>query len=392
MRAFTPAPPSTTPASVPSSSRPDPEPIRKRATDPFAPLLSEQVSRMVADMRLGLPVVLTDPLGAGMVLPLETLSAERFAALDLPGVLVVTARRAEALRHRATRDEVALIPVPVGARLDWVQALADPARPMAAGKALPQAPQQAPTALHRAAIRLVKAAELIPAALVVAGPYDIGDARHPGLGVLPALEVLSHLMLPLDPRPVSDARVPMLAARNGRLHVFRAPDAGPEHYAVEIGQPDRRQPVLVRLHSACFTGDVLGSLKCDCGPQLQAGLRAMEENGSGVLLYLNQEGRGIGLANKMRAYALQDQGLDTVDANHRLGFEDDERDFRTGAALLRRMGISRIRLMTNNPAKIARLASEGITVVDRVALKVGRGPDNSGYLDTKARRSGHLLA
>ena len=174
--------------------------------------------------------------------------------------------------------------------------------------------------------------------------------------------------------------------------MFRAPDGGPEHYAVEVGTPDRNQPVLVRLHSACFTGDVLGSLKCDCGPQLQAALRAMEANGTGVLLYLNQEGRGIGLANKMRAYSLQDQGLDTVEANHRLGFEDDERDFRTGAALLRQMGIGRVRLMTNNPAKIARLDSEGIEVVDRVALKVGRGPENTRYLDTKARKSGHLLA
>lgn len=362
------------------------------ADDPLTLRRSERVARMVSDLRLGLPVVLIGDPAPALIYPVETLSPERFAALGAGGELVLTARRAEALRHRPHEGEVALVPVPAGARLDWVQALADPSRRMPANAALPQAPQHQPTILHRAAIRLVKTAELLPAALVVTGPDVIDTALRHGLGILSADEVLDQVLLPRDPRPVSDARVPMLAARNGRLHVFRAPDGGPEHYAVEVGTPDRDQPVLVRLHSACFTGDVLGSLKCDCGPQLQAALRAMEANGTGVLLYLNQEGRGIGLANKMRAYSLQDQGLDTVEANHRLGFEDDERDFRTGAALLRQMGIGRVRLMTNNPAKIARLDSEGIEVVERVELKVGRGPENTRYLDTKARKSGHLLA
>ncbi len=140
-----------------------------------------------------------------------------------------------------------------------------------------------------------------------------------------------------------------------------------------------------------FTGDVLGSLKCDCGSQLKAALRAMGDQGAGVLLYLNQEGRGIGLANKMRAYALQDQGFDTVEANHRLGFEDDERDFRIGASLLRALGFSSARLMTNNPAKVERLRSCGINVVERVPLAVGRTSDNTDYLDVKAKKSGHIL-
>ena len=160
---------------------------------------------------------------------------------------------------------------------------------------------------------------------------------------------------------------------------------------MEIGAPDRARPVLCRLHSACFTGDLTGSLKCDCGPQLRAALAQIGEAGAGVLLYLNQEGRGIGLANKMRAYALQDLGFDTVEANHRLGFEDDERDFRIGAEILRRMGFSRVRLMTNNPAKIAMMRSCGLTVTERVPLQVGRNPLNEGYLATKAAKSGHLL-
>jgi GTP cyclohydrolase II len=182
----------------------------------------------------------------------------------------------------------------------------------------------------------------------------------------------------------------MQAAAAGRVHVFRPEDGAEEHYAIEIGRPDRSAPVLTRIHSACFTGDVLGSLKCDCGPQLQAALAQMAAKGAGVLLYLNQEGRGIGLANKMRAYALQDQGFDTVEANHRLGFEDDERDFRIGADILRQMGFSSVRLMTNNPKKLAMMTSSGLTVTERVPLHVGMTHENAAYLATKAAKSGHL--
>jgi len=190
---------------------------------------------------------------------------------------------------------------------------------------------------------------------------------------------------------VVSARVPLSTAENARLHIYRPQDGSEEHYAIEVGRPDRDAPVLARLHSACFTGDVLGSLKCDCGPQLHAALSKMGEEGHGVLLYLNQEGRGIGLANKMRAYALQDQGFDTVEANHRLGFEDDERDFRLGAEILRRMGFGSVRLLTNNPNKLAMMERSGIAVAERVPLKVGKTAFNAHYLATKAAKSGHLL-
>ena len=135
----------------------------------------------------------------------------------------------------------------------------------------------------------------------------------------------------------------------------------------------------------------MGSLKCDCGPQLRAALAQMGAEGAGVLLYLNQEGRGIGLANKMRAYSLQDQGFDTVEANHRLGFEDDERDFRLGADILKTMGFSKVQLLTNNPAKITMMENTGIAVTERVPLKVGETAHNRDYLATKAAKSGHLL-
>ena len=194
-----------------------------------------------------------------------------------------------------------------------------------------------------------------------------------------------------DLAAVVSARVPLEVAENTRLHVFRPGDGGEEHYAIEIGAPDRAGPILTRLHSACLTGDLLGSLKCDCGPQLRAALGQMGAEGAGILLYLNQEGRGIGLANKMRAYSLQDQGFDTVEANHRLGFEDDERDFRIGAEILRQMGVREVRLLTNNPAKLAKLQSCNISVAERVPLKVGETAHNTGYLATKAAKSGHLL-
>jgi GTP cyclohydrolase II len=190
---------------------------------------------------------------------------------------------------------------------------------------------------------------------------------------------------------VVSARVPLDVSEAGRVRVFRPLDGSEEHYAVEIGAPDRAAPLLCRLHSACFTGDLIGSLKCDCGPQLRAALAQIGAEGAGMLLYLNQEGRGIGLANKMRAYSLQDQGFDTVEANHRLGFEDDERDFRIGAQILRAMGFGRVRLMTNNPAKVAMMRASGVEVVERVPLRAGRGRHNAAYLDTKAEKSGHLL-
>jgi GTP cyclohydrolase II len=144
------------------------------------------------------------------------------------------------------------------------------------------------------------------------------------------------------------------------------------------------------LHSECLTGDVFGSLKCDCGPQLREALRILGAEGGGVLLYLRQEGRGIGLANKLRAYALQDRGLDTVDANRRLGFADDERDYGMAAAMLRALRIDRLRLLTNNPAKVSGLEREGIAVAERVAHQMPVNPHNADYIATKQARSGHL--
>ena len=164
-----------------------------------------------------------------------------------------------------------------------------------------------------------------------------------------------------------------------------------EHLAVVIGEPEAADGIPVRLHSACLTGDVFGSLRCDCGEQLRQSVAALSALGGGVLLYLGQEGRGIGLANKLRAYALQDGGRDTIDADLQLGFEPDERRYTVASAMLLAMGYPRIRLMTNNPDKIEALQRTGITIVERLPLLALVTPQNQRYMDAKRTRARHLL-
>lgn len=350
----------------------------------LVPTLAETIARARADLRMGLPVAIGDHLAAAV----ETLSPARLADLRAMGapLLALTGRRAETLKARAYDGALARVIVPADADLGWLRALADPAGDLMTPMKGPLfTAREGDTTAHKAALALAKSAQLLPAMLMVAAPAP------PDLTRLAPGPALAQLAQEAALAPVAAARLPLLAAERSRLHIFRPDNGAEEHYAIEIGDPPRDVPVLARLHSACFTGDVLGSLKCDCGPQLQAALTAMGQAGAGVLLYLNQEGRGIGLANKMRAYSLQDQGFDTVEANHRLGFEDDERDFRIGAALLRRLGFGAVRLMTNNPRKVTMMESQGIAVPERVPLIVPRNRFNTGYLDIKAQKSGHLL-
>ncbi len=168
-------------------------------------------------------------------------------------------------------------------------------------------------------------------------------------------------------------------------------DDGKEHVALTLGQWREEDAVMARIHSECLTGDALFSLRCDCGFQLNAALQKIAESGAGVLLYLRQEGRGIGLTNKIRAYSLQDQGMDTVEANEHLGFGADERDFKVAAKALEQLGIEQIRLMTNNPRKVSSMCEAGINVVERVALQFGENPHNESYLSTKQSKLGHLF-
>lgn len=358
----------------------------------LGPDLNERLARARADLRMGVPVGLRGDHGTVLVASAETVDDARLRALQALGPLdlALTGRRAATLKARVYDGDVARVVVPEGARLSWVQDLADPADDLANPMKGPlQTRREGEADLHRLALQLCKGARLLPAALVV--PIGQGIAAAEGLSMIDAREAAPLLDALPDLSHVVSARVPLRAAENARLHIYRPADGSEEHYAIEIGRPDRDRPVLARLHSACFTGDLLGSLKCDCGPQLNAALMQMGQEGTGVLLYLQQEGRGIGLANKMRAYALQDQGFDTVEANHRLGFEDDERDFRLGAQILQKLGFGAVRLMTNNPAKMAMMQNCGIHVAERVPLKVGETEHNMRYLAVKAAKSGHLL-
>jgi len=358
----------------------------------LAPSLTEKVARARADLRMGVPIVLAGPVSV-LIAAVETLDAQRFSAIKSgwpQAVLALTARRAETLKAHVYDGDLARIALTADADLSWVQGLANPAsdlmQPMKGPFSCARGGDVTP---HRLALRLAKSARLLPAMLVAELSDD--PAHQEGLTVLPQDGLMALFDRPVAYTELVSARLPVDVAEAGRMRVFRPEDGGEEHYALEIGQPDRSAPVLTRLHSACVTGDLMGSLKCDCGPQLRAALAAIGAEGNGVLLYLNQEGRGIGLANKMRAYSLQDQGFDTVEANHRLGFEDDERDFRIGASILRDMGFSQARLLTNNPRKVAMLTAHGVAVAERVPLVVGHNHHNHGYLATKAAKSGHLL-
>lgn len=360
----------------------------------LGPDTTERLARARADLRMGVPVVLTGETPS-LMLAAETLNPQRLAdvlALGGTPVLAITARRAATLKAHVYDRDLARVALPTDATPAWVQSIADPADDL-------RVPMKGPltcarggdVSAHRAALALCKSARLLPAALVLDLPAGSDLALRAGLTVLDLAEATPALAHSSPLHPVVNARLPMEVSEAGRLHIFRPEDGGEEHYAIEIGRPDRAKPVLSRLHSACFTGDLMGSLKCDCGPQLRAALAQMGEEGHGVLLYLNQEGRGIGLANKMRAYSLQDQGFDTVEANHRLGFEDDERDFLIGANILKSMGFSAVCLLTNNPRKVEMMETSGINVTERVPLRVGENRHNAAYLATKAAKSGHLL-
>ncbi|MBA85900.1 GTP cyclohydrolase II [Thalassobius sp. S69A] len=360
----------------------------------FAPDVTEILARARADLRMGVPVVLSGAPGM-LVIAAETLSAQRLADLRALGgdpVLAITARRAETLKARCYDVDLARVILPPDAGLGWITGVADPADDLMMPMKGPLFTQRGGEVRpHRLAINLAKSALLLPAVVMLPLADPDAFAAQNALTLIQTTQAEPLLAASPVPHPVVSARLPVEAHEQGRLHIFRPEDGGEEHYAFEIGAPARDKPVLARLHSACFTGDVMGSLKCDCGPQLHAALDQMGTEGAGVLLYLNQEGRGIGLANKMRAYSLQDQGFDTVEANHRLGFEDDERDFKLGAQILKSMGFSAVRLLTNNPRKIAMMEKNGIAVADRVPLKVGETHFNRGYLATKAAKSGHLL-
>ena len=340
-------------------------------------------------LRRGWSVALTGADGTLALLPIETADPVRLAAFDPAGSAPVLLSAGRALTLKLANQSAAAVPdspvlIERAAWLDFAAAtaLADPQLDLQTPlkgpfRAIPLAEAEAGTA----ALRLARIGGVLPAFFAMPGgradlTLDIGD--------IGAHEDADRLAI------ATRARLPVHGAEDTEIVAFRTPEMPGEHVALLIGAPNG-QPPLVRLHSECLTGDVLGSLKCDCGPQLDAAIAAIQASGWGILLYLRQEGRGIGLINKLRAYALQDQGFDTVDANTRLGFAVDSRNFRVAARMLTLLAQPRVRLLTNNPEKVAQLEAAGVAVVERVPHFLPANPHNERYLATKRDRTGHQL-
>jgi GTP cyclohydrolase II len=373
---------------MPDDSHPDPA-LRRRL---------RRVDRAIADLRRGEMVRLVHD-GADLVLvAAETLTSEDLALLArLTGrqvSLALTRRRAALLGRAPAADGpggTVVMPMPEGSEVEFLRQLADPAADPGATKAA--GPATVPQAAADAAVELTKLARLLPAVMI--GPVDAAAAAELAADGIAAVEARDILAYQPDAaralRRVAEATVPLADAEATRIIAFRASDGGTGHMAIVIGAPDPAQPALVRLHSECFTGDLLGSLRCDCGDQLRGAISEIARAGAGILLYLAQEGRGIGLVNKLRAYNLQDAGADTFDANEQLGFDADERVYLPAAEMLRQLGFGRVRLMTNNPDKVAALTRLGIEVVERVPHVFAANAHNERYLRTKATRHGHLL-
>jgi GTP cyclohydrolase II len=376
--------------------------VRLSATDAKDPGLLMTVDRATAELRRGGPVVLHEPGSrTWLAAAAETIEDEGMARLRALAEgethLVLTAERAAALGlgRRTAGVESLLLPVRLPAETLW--RLADPTAPEPVAMPAGLARGDVPTDIALAAIELAKLARLLPA--VIIAPLRLESAEHASawarsrdlldvsVGAITGYQIAAARSLKI----ASDARVPLAGAEDARVVAFRPGDGGTEHLAIIIGEPPRDRPVLTRLHSECFTGDLLGSLRCDCGDQLRGAIAEIARHGHGLLLYLAQEGRGIGLVNKLRAYRLQDRGADTFEANEQLGFDADERVYLPAAEMLRQLGFREVRLMTNNPAKMAALARCGISVVERVPHVFPANSHNDRYLEAKALKFGHLF-
>ncbi len=366
-------------------------------TTPTPRLIPRLIHRAASDLRRGVPVLLTGPE------PLLILSAEttgpsgieevRTLGTSRPVLIVAPVRGAAVLRRPVENGSLAVAAMLPDALLtvNGLRGFADPtARQAAARTALEPAPLPA-AAL--AALTLAKLGRLLPAVVAVTiAPGPLSDLEARGVISMAAADILAYPAGETTGlQRIAAAPVPLNGAPDSRVVAFRAEASAIEHLAILVGSPETAEAPLVRIHSECFTGDLLGSMRCDCGEQLRGAIQKMAEDGAGVLLYLAQEGRGIGLINKLRAYTLQDRGLDTLDANRVLGWGADERNFLVAALMLVDLGIKRVRLLTNNPDKLAALAACGVEVVGREAHAFAPNGVNDEYLNTKAARFGHML-
>ncbi len=363
--------------------KPTPPPFRKRPKSAPAGSGLARVARAADALRQGQPIRLEGRTAFTM------LAAETFeGALPRTGAtLVLSHARACTLKIRLYTPDVVALPLAAGMTAEVIRAIADPTADLATPLKGPFDPvrEKLPVAFA-ASVKLAKLAGLLPAAIL----RKAGVKRE--AVAVAVKEILSYEKdAAASLKPVTRARVPLQGAEHTELVAFRSGDGAPENIAIVIDRPPPPGPALVRLHSECFTGDLLSSLKCDCGAQLRGAIEAISKAGGGVLLYLAQEGRGIGLINKLRAYRLQDQGFDTMEANERLGFEDDERLYAVAARMLELLGYKSVRLLTNNPEKVKGLEAAGIVVAERVPHAFPGNDHNRAYLRTKAEKGGHLL-
>ena len=369
------------------------------------------VERAISDLRRGALILLFDPLKrtAAIIQAAELTTAKGLELISqLAGSepsVVITNRRSAAIRLNTETRQVISVSIPSQGGIELVHRLANPIFESQGGfdpinqKELDNLPvvPEAIDGLAPKAVQLVKFARLLPSIILSRIPYAemtrlSGWSKSDSLLAVDArlIDSLPEMRAQRLVKAVS-AQVPLIDSEETRLIAFRPVDGGEEHVAIVIGHPDVTQGVLVRLHSQCLTGDLLGSLRCDCGDQLRGAIKAISEYGGGVVVYLAQEGRDIGLVNKLRAYNLQDLGSDTVEANHQIGFEVDERIYAPAAEILKQLGIKKVKLLTNNPNKIDQLASTGIEVVERVKHAFPPNPHNREYLKTKVAKTGHLF-
>jgi len=343
-------------------------------------------------LRQGEAIDIADKSGKHItVLSVETATNASLKALAAAGrgplCLLLTHERAQTLKIRLYTPAVVALPVGKTDTAEQLRAIADPTADLDAPLKGPFEAERRPLpASFAASIKLAKIAELLPSTVVQSEPkIKVGYSIAAEEILAYDTEIVRTLAI------VTRARVQLEGAEKTELVAFRAKDGGPEHYAIIINGPSTHDAVLTRLHSECFTGDLLHSLKCDCGDQLRGAIELISKAGGGILLYLAQEGRGIGLINKLRAYRLQDQGFDTIQANERLGFGSDERLYGIAAKMLSLLGYRHIRLLTNNPQKVEQLKSEGVDVVERVPHAFPDNEHNRAYLETKAAKAGHFL-
>ncbi|MFW0777794.1 MAG: GTP cyclohydrolase II [Rickettsiales bacterium] len=345
-----------------------------------APLMA---ARAIDELRRQMGLVYSDESATYAVIPAEFADDALLTTLKKNDLkLIISAARAKTIdiaTGSATAIDVSSF------SLDDILAVADPTHKESIKTSLSTSDGSRFDAL----LSLAKHASLLPALLVA----KINDASAFSDWMQINHTAITHYLNAPEVEVIktAQAKLPINGAQDARLISFRLKHAASVHLALMIGEPQQDDAPLVRVHSSCVTGDILGSLRCDCGDQLHLAIQQIIKQGSGVLLYLHQEGRGIGITNKLRAYRLQEKGIDTYDANLMLGYEEDERDFSLAAAMLKQLNIGTIQLLTNNPMKLTKLKDCGINITKRVSLIVPAGEHNHAYIEAKGKKAGHLF-